>query len=379
MDRRRLQGERLKVLRVSQDFGSGPPAQQRFRTDPATWLKDAEGRRLRTVDMHAHTVTASVERLVAGCPQKKAEPELRLRTVGRASVEYNNAVMLPQAAAPLTDLALRLADMDRMGVDVQVVSPLPTQYYYWADHDLAEQIVGLQNEHIAAICAEHPKRLLGLGTLALQHPQLAVAQLESAVRRLGLRGFELSTAVNERELCDPSLEPVWAKAQSLGCVAFIHPMGCSLGERLAPAYLSNSVGQPVETAVALSHLIFGGVLDRHPGLKICAAHGGGYLPTYIGRSEHAFNSRGDAHTMAEPPSAYLRRIWFDSLVYSPAGLRHLIDQVGAGQVVIGTDYPFDMGHYDVHALIGKTSGLSAAERAAILGGNADRLLQLGFG
>ena len=348
--------------------------EQRFRTDPATWVRDAAGRRVRTVDMHAHVVTPTVERLVADCPQKKAEPDLRLRTMGAASVAHNNAVMLPQAAAALTDLAVRLADMDHLGVDMQVISPLPTQYYYWAGRDLAEQIVGLQNEHIAALCAQHPERLAGLGTLALQHPDLAVMQLETAVRRLGLHGFELSTAVNERALSDPVLEPVWAKAQELGCVVFIHPMGCSLGERLAPAYLSNSVGQPVETAVALSHLIFGGVLDRHPELKICAAHGGGYLPTYIGRSDHAYHVRPDAHSMAEPPGTYLRRIWFDTLVYSAPALRHLIDQVGVSQVIVGTDYPFDMGHYDVHALVGGTAGLTAEDRAAILSGNAQRLL-----
>jgi aminocarboxymuconate-semialdehyde decarboxylase len=350
--------------------------EHRFRTDPATWIKDGNGRRLRTVDMHAHTTTPAVEELVAACPQKKAEAQIRLRTMGAASVEHNNKVMLPQCAGALTDLAVRLADMDRMGVDVQVVSPMPTQYYYWAERDLAAQIVTLQNEHVAGICAQHPERLVGLGTLALQHPELAVMQLETAVQQLGLRGFELSTAVNERELSHPSLEPVWAKALELGCVVFIHPMGCSLGERLAPSYLSNSVGQPVETAVALSHLIFGGVLDRHAGLKICAAHGGGYLPTYIGRSDHAFQTRPDAHSMAEPPSAYLKRIWFDSLVYSPQALRRLIDQVGAGQVVVGTDYPFDMGHYDIHALVGKTPGLSAAERAALLGGTAERLLEV---
>jgi aminocarboxymuconate-semialdehyde decarboxylase len=348
--------------------------EQRFRTDPATWIKDEHGRRLRTVDMHAHAMTPAVEALVAACPQKLAEADMRLRTMGAASLEHNNRVMLPQSAAALNDVAVRLADMNRMGVDLQVVSPLPTQYYYWADEDLAAQIVGLQNEHIAAICAQHSDRLVGLGTLALQHPQLAVAQLETAVRRLGLRGFELSTAVNERELSHPSLEPVWAKALELECVVFIHPMGCSLGARLAPSYLSTTVGQPVETAVALSHLIFGGVLDRHAGLKICAAHGGGYLPTYIGRSDHAFYHRPDAHSMAEPPSAYLKRIWFDCLVYSPQALRQLIDQVGAAQIVVGTDYPFDMGHYDIHALIGGTPGLSLAERKAILGGTAESLL-----
>jgi aminocarboxymuconate-semialdehyde decarboxylase len=348
----------------------------RFRTDPATWIKDGRGRRLRTVDLHAHLITLAVEQLVAECPQKKSEPEIRVRTMGSASVEHNNRVMLPGCAAALTDLGVRLADMDRMGVDVQVVSPAPTQYYYWADPDLAARIVSLQNEHVAEFCAQTPERLVGLGTLALQHPQLAVAQLQHAVSKLGLRGFELSTAVNDLELSHTSLEPVWAKAQELGCVVFIHPLGCSLGERLAPSYLSNSVGQPVETAVALSHLIFGGVLDRYPGLKVCAAHGGGYLPTYVGRADHAFHTRPDARTMSQPPSAYLRRMWFDSLVYSPEALRKLIDQVGASQVVVGTDYPFDMGHYDIHAVIGNTPGLSGTEREAILSGNADGLLRM---
>jgi len=347
-----------------------------FHTDPSTWVKDKHGKRLHTVDMHAHIITPLVEKLVAGRPQKKAEHELRVRTTGARSVQHNNKVMLPHAMPALTSLPVRIDDMDQMGVDIQVISPMPTQYYYWAEPDLAEQIVSLQNEHIAAACAQHPNRLVGLGTLSLQHPRLAVAQLETAVRRLGLRGFELSTAVNDRELSDPSLEPVWAKAQDLGCVVFIHPMGCSLGERLAPAYLSNSVGQPVETAVALSHLIFGGVLDRYPSLKICAAHGGGYLPMYIGRPDHAFMTRPDAHTMREAPSSYLRRIWFDTLVYSSDALRRLIDEVGVSQVVVGTDYPFDMGHYDVHALVGGTRDLDAAELDAVLGGNAARLLQL---
>jgi len=356
----------------SPQCGSDDP----FHTEPATWIRDAEGRRLRTIDVHAHTVAPAVERLVADSAQKQAEPELRLRTMGAASVDYNAKHMLPRAAAPLGDLPVRLAAMDRMGVDIQVISPQPTQYYYWADHDLAREVVSAQNEHIAGICAQYPERLVGLGTLALQHPELAVTQLEHAVKQLGLRGFELSTAVNDRELSHPSLEPVWARAEQLGCLVFIHPMGCSLGERLQPAYLSNSVGQPVETAVALSHLIFGGVLDRHSGLKICAAHGGGYLPTYIGRADHAYRTRPDARTMAHPPSEYLRRIYFDSLVYSPTHLRTLIDQVGDGQVVVGTDYPFDMGHYDIHSLVGATPNLTAEQRAAILGGNAARLLGL---
>jgi aminocarboxymuconate-semialdehyde decarboxylase len=353
-----------------------PRPENSFAADPTTWVMDRHGRRTRTVDMHAHILTPAVEKLVAEQPQKMAEPAIRLRTMGAASVEHNNRVMLRLAGPPLTDLDQRLTDMDRMGVDIQVLSPMPTQYYYWASRDLAAQIVALQNDFIAAACARHPDRLVGLGALAMQHPELAVAQLEDAVQRLGLRGFELSTQIGDLDLSHPSLNPVWAKAAELGSLVFIHPMGCSLGDRLAPAYLSNSVGQPVETAVALSHLIFGGVLDRYVGLKVCAAHGGGYLPTYTGRADHAWRHRPDARTTAAPPSAYLRRIWFDSLVYSPTALRALIDQVGASQVVVGTDYPFDMGHYDIHALVSATPGLTTEERSAILGGTIERLLGL---
>lgn len=348
----------------------------RFRTAPSSWVKGPQGRRVRTIDLHCHALTPEVERKVADHPQKRAEAQIRLRTMGRASVEYNANTMFPESLSALTDLDVRLQDMDAMGVDIQVISPSPNQYYYWADRDLAVEIVRLQNENIAALCAQQPRRLAGLGTLAFQHPALAVEQLEHAVRKLGLRGVEVSTTINGLELADASLDPIWAKAEALGCLVFIHPLGTSLGERLARHYLSNIVGQPVETAVALSQLIFGGVLDRYPLLKVCAAHGGGYLPTCIGRSSHAYAVRPDAHTMALPPAEYLKRLYFDSLVYSPEALRRLVSQVGSGQVVIGTDYPFDMGHYDVHALVDATPGLSEAEKAAILGGNAARLLGL---
>jgi aminocarboxymuconate-semialdehyde decarboxylase len=328
-----------------------------------------------TIDLHAHTLVPKVEALVAGTPQKAAEPAAMAATMGEASVSHNNTSMLPIAGPRLTRIEQRLADMDAMGVDVQVLSPSPTQYYYWAEADLAHEIVRVQNEAIAELCGRHPDRLAGLGTLALQHPALAVEQLERAVRDLGLKGVEISTSVNGLELDHPSLRPFWAKAEALGALIFIHPFGSTLGTRTATHYLVNTIGQPLETTIALSHLIFGGVLDAYPTLKIVAAHGGGYLPTYAGRSDHAHSVRPEAavHTR-RPPSDYLRRIWFDCLVYDPLTLRHLVDRVGASQVVAGTDYPFDMGHYDVHALIDATPGLSEDERASILGGNASALI-----
>jgi aminocarboxymuconate-semialdehyde decarboxylase len=327
-----------------------------------------------TVDLHAHLLTPAVEPLVADCPQKKLEPELMLRAQGAASVAHNVQKMLPNAFRKMTSLDERLRDMDAMGVDVQVLSPSPNQYYYWAEPDLAREIVRVQNEHVAATCATNPERFAGLGTLALQHSDLSVEQLTHAVKTLGLRGVEISTAVNGLDLADAKFEKFWAKADELGCVVFIHPLGTSLGERVNQFYLTNIIGQPLETTIALSYLIFGGVLDRHPGVKILAAHGGGYLPAYIGRSDHGYKVRPETGGIQKKPSEYLKQIYFDSLVYSPQQLQALIAQVGASQIVIGTDYAFDMGDYDPHELIESVVGLSEEERAAILGGNAQRLL-----
>jgi aminocarboxymuconate-semialdehyde decarboxylase len=327
-----------------------------------------------TVDMHCHVMVPSIEKLVADRPQKLAEPDLQLRLIGARSVEHNLRHMLPAAAPKMVNLSLRLADMDRMGVDLQVISPSPGQYYYWADYELARELVRNQNEEISRVCRQHPQRLLGLGNVALQHPELAVEQLEYAVRDLGLKGVEISSSVGGREIADPSFEGFWAAAQALGCVVFIHPFGTSLGERVNRFYLQNMIGQPLETTIALSNLIFYGVLDRHPGVKILAAHGGGYLPTYIGRSNHGYRVRPEAREIEYPPVEYLRRMWFDDLVYEPHALRHLIDAVGVSQVVVGTDYPFDMGHYEVHDLLESVPGLKKLDRAQILGGNALRLL-----
>jgi aminocarboxymuconate-semialdehyde decarboxylase len=171
------------------------------------------------------------------------------------------------------------------------------------------------------------------------------------------------------ELSDPRLEPFWARAEELRAVIFLHPFGCTLDERLDRYYLSNTVGQPVENAVALSHLIFAGVLDRYPGLRLIAAHGGGYLPTFLGRGDHAWSVRPEARDCRELPSSYLRRIWFDSLVHTPNALRRLVDIVGADRVLLGSDYPFDMGVEDPLDRL-KAAGLTGPQRAAIASGNA---------
>jgi aminocarboxymuconate-semialdehyde decarboxylase len=327
----------------------------------------------RVVDIHAHLLVSAVEALVADHPTRFEAQRAQAVATGDASNRHNRQLFATQYLPKLTDSATRIAAMDAMGVDIQAVSVSPTQYYYWAERDLAQSIARTANECLAELCAAHPDRFVGLATVTLQHPDLAAEQLTDAVRRLGLRGCQISTQIDGIELADRRHDVFWTRAEALGAVVFVHPLGCTLGERVTPYYLSNIVGNPIETTLALSHLIFGGTLDRHPGLKLCAAHGGGYLPSYIGRSDHGYAVRPESRTTPQPPSSYLKRIWFDSLVYTPEALEHLVRTVGATQVVIGTDYPFDMGMTDPLQQIAQAQ-LSEADRERIRGANALAML-----
>ena len=229
---------------------------------------------------------------------------------------------------------------------------------------------------LASACRDlfgSPNPAASVHSWPMQHPELAADQLRSAHSQLGLRGVESSTSVAGKDLSDPGLDPFWAAAEQLGSFIFIHPWGCSLGSRLSLAYLGNIVGQPAETTVALHHLVFGGVLDRFPGLRICAAHGGGYFPHYLARADHAYEVRPECRTMARPPSAYLATLYFDSLVYTDDALSRLLSVAGPGHVLLGTDYPFDMGVTDPVDRI-ESLGLPAADRDAIAGATAARLL-----
>jgi aminocarboxymuconate-semialdehyde decarboxylase len=325
------------------------------------------------VDVHAHVLLPALQGLVAERDPAgfAAAQELDQRRQGPESSGVSGA-MIRERFERLTVLPRRLADMDATGVDVQLVSPSPSHYYPWADRALAEDVARAANRATADLVAQAPDRLVGLGLIALQHPDLCAALLDDALEQ-GLAGVEISSFAPGVELSDERLDPFWARAAETGALLFLHPFGCSLDERLDRYYLSNTVGQPAENAVALSHVIFGGVLDRHPGLRILAAHGGGYLPTAIGRSDHAWRTRPDARSCAEPPSSYLRRLWFDSLTHSPDQLRALVAVAGADRVALGSDYPFDMGSEDpVGAAEG--AGLDARDLDAVLRGTASALL-----
>jgi aminocarboxymuconate-semialdehyde decarboxylase len=310
---------------------------------------------------------------VAGLPGLAEAKALDARRNGPASLAVSGP-MVAERIPKLTDVTVRLAAMDAQGVDVQLVSPSPSHYHYWADEETAEKLYRLANEATAAHCAQAPGRLKGLGLVPLQHPDLAVPALEHALEQ-GLFGVEISSHAPDRELSDPAYEPFWTRAEETGALLFLHPFGCTLDERLDRWYLSNTVGQPTENAVALSHLIFSGVLDRHPELKLIAAHGGGYLPTHIGRSDHAWSTRSDAGAdCAHLPSSYLKRLYFDSLVHDPHVLRALISTAGADRVLLGSDFPFDMGTEDpVGAL--RAARLPEADFHAVRGGNAAALLR----
>jgi aminocarboxymuconate-semialdehyde decarboxylase len=306
------------------------------------------GRRVKTVDVHAHCAFPDAMALMG----LKVNPET------------------------LVMGAERIKAMDEQGIDVEALSI--NAFWYKADRDLARQLIKLQNEKLAALCAAQPDRFVAFASVALQYPDLAAEQLDDAVKKLGLRGAAIGGSVNGEELADPKFHPFWAKAEELGCLVFIHPQANpDFDKRLkGNGGLINVIGNPLETTIALSHMIYEGTLDRFPGLKICAAHGGGYLPSYAARSDAGcttFPERCSAVQIKKKPTEYLRQLYFDSIVFTSQALRHLVTEVGASQIVMGTDYPFPWTKTSVDHIL-NTPGLSDADRAAMLGDTAAKLL-----
>ena len=322
------------------------------------------GKRMLTVDIHCHSYVHDVWPLI-----EESEEIGYLRPL-------IDSPLRPKIDLP--NVEYRLEQMDEQGIDIQAISLHVGQYHHWAGYDLAREIVAIQNEKIAEVCAAHPDRFVGLGAVALQHPDLAVEQMRHGIKNLDMRGFMITGSVNGLELADPMFHPFWQAAEELGCVIFIHPRNFPAAqERLGGnGRLDNVIGNPLETTVALSHLIYEGTLDRFPGVRICAAHGGGYLASYIGRSDHCIEHFSQAcKAVGQLPSQYLRnQLYFDSLIYTTEGLRHLVATVGADRIVIGTDFPFGMGNKDSVNHILSTPGLSNDDKQAILGRTAAELL-----
>jgi len=325
-----------------------PPSEQPRRREVVV-----NGKRVKTIDVHAHCIVPAAAKLI------------------------DHPLEAPGLL--MDDTTTRIAAMDAQGIDVEALSINP--FWYRAERDAAEALIRIQNEALVQFCAANPQRFVAFATAALQFPDLAAQQVEHAVKQLGFRGVGVAGSVAGQELTNPKFHPFWAKCEELGVLVFMHPLGTRelepSGRLAGSGLLTNTIGNPLETTIALSHLIFEGTLDRFPGLKICAAHGGGFLPSYANRSDAVCRTFPDrvGKLPKKSPTAYLRdgQLFFDTIVFTPEALRHLIAETGPGQIMIGTDYPFPWTSTEVDLVL-NTPGLSDEQRVAILGGTAARLL-----
>jgi aminocarboxymuconate-semialdehyde decarboxylase len=327
-----------------------------------------------TVDIHCHVLTPKAAEMVAGHAAATRHPREeyaneRTRQVNREQAE--------RTRIQFTSVEKRLADMDRMGIDIQAISPSPNQTYYGADRELGIATARVVNDNLADIAGRYPDRFVPLGTVPFQAPDLAVAELDRIHKSLGFRGIEIATNVAGEDFSAERFREVFARIEELGLLVFMHPTGFPEARRFADHYLVNVIGNPLDSTVAVHHLIFGGVLHDHPNLKLVIAHGGGYLPAYSGRIDHAAAARPDCcEQINRMPTTYLKRLYFDTIVFTRHQLEYLVDQYGADHVLVGTDYPADMGEVDPIGFIEGARGLDDNERRAILGGNAARLLDI---
>jgi aminocarboxymuconate-semialdehyde decarboxylase len=312
------------------------------------------GRKIKTVDMHCHVNVPEAKQLIQGTPLE--------------SVPGGTNVPLG---------AERIEKMDEMGIDIQAVSI--NAFWYAADRDLATRLIDLQNHKLVEMCATHPDRFVAFGSVALQFPDLAAKQLEDAMK-LGLHGAAIGGSVEGEEISLPKYDPFWAKAEELQAPIFMHPQSSADATGITKRVkgggnLANVIGNPLETTIFLSHMIFDGTLERFPNLRLLAAHGGGYLPSYPDRMDHGClqpNACKDS-PLKKKPSEYLKQVYVDSLVFTPEALRHLVAVMGADHIMIGTDYPFPWTMTPVDHVL-STPGLSEADQVAILSGTACKWL-----
>ena len=325
-----------------------------------------------TVDMHAHVAVPRVADIVTPHLKQSTDPLVQ------ASTPETQALMAKQAAdirerIATTDQRFRV--MDDMGVDMQLVSPAPPQIYYNLPLEVGVAAARVLNDGIADYVAKHKDRLVALGGVPMQDGNEAAKELERGMKQLGFKGVEILTNVNGKELSDPAFAPFWQKAEELDALVMIHPTGFTQPQRFARFYFNNVIGNPLDTTVALHYLIFDGVFERHPKLRVLAVHGGGFLGAYSGRIDHAWGARSDSHgTLPKPPTTYLRRnVYFDTVVFTAHQLEALVKTYGADRIVMGTDYPFDMADFDPIEHVVST-GFDASATAALCGGNARKLL-----
>jgi aminocarboxymuconate-semialdehyde decarboxylase len=337
-------------------------------------LTSRDGRRHLCIDVHCHVHYPPAEDMVKSAYRREDEPAARF---SNALSRATNQKQQENVRVCLTSVEQRLRDMDKMGVDVQAISVSPFQFMYALDPELGRKTARATNENLASIVQQHPRRFVALANVPLQAPDAAVEELEYCVRQLGFAGVEIGTNVVGQEI-SRGRDAFWAKVQELDVMVFMHPNGFTGGERLTDHYFINIIGNPLDSTVAVGHLVFDGILERFPKLKIVVAHGGGYIAHYPARMDHAWGARPDPRTVLKrPPRRSLARLYFDTIVFDREQLRHLVNLWGADHIVVGTDYPYDMGWYDPRGFVNGCAFLKDADRARILGLNAAKLLKIG--
>lgn len=328
------------------------------------------------VDAHSHFVPpgllTALEKEGAGCGV-----EVQTDAQAGKRIVFETGMALRPLIPPLMDLNLHLEEMQNNGIQFRVLSPWLDLSGYWLSPEKGERLSALQNEAMAVALEPVSDRFAGLACVPLQDSRAAAQELARAMETLGLRGVMIGSHVNEANLDEPQLEPFWDAAEALQALILVHPFQTFAGERLSKYYMHNVIGNPYETTVAAATLIFGGVLARHPRLRVCLSHGGGFLPYQIGRLSGAYEALPVARERLDrPPDSFLTQFYYDSITFDVMSLSFLIRRVGAERVLMGSDFPFGMGDPHYRSRVDALEGLKGAEREAVMGGTAIRLMHL---
>jgi aminocarboxymuconate-semialdehyde decarboxylase len=325
------------------------------------------------IDVHSHFVAEECFRVLS---ERKDGRNIVQESSGQESGAWNRQ-LFERLRDKLSDIPTRIRDMDKAGVDIQILSPSPIMLYYWTDTEMGVTLSRLQNERISEICHQNPSRFIGLGTVPLQDIKEAVGELERLSRELHLRGVIVASNINGRDLDDPVFLPFFEKCGSLDLLVFIHPHDTAAPERMQQFYLTNLIGNPLDTTIAATRIMFSGLLDRVPGLKICLSHGGGHLPYIMGRIHHGYVVRPECkHEISQSPWDYFSRLYFDTITHHPLALEYLIKVAGSDHVIMGSDYPYDMGDEAPVSFV-ESLPIPEADKTNILGGNLCNLFGIG--